>query len=109
MNPEHDFITVPQELDEDKGLLELHALLSQSGEQQLPETVELLQTAADGVRGKVASADHLTARVVQDDDGIAVSGHLSFESLMLLDLGLVINKSSLLYVTSQSWLILQSP
>lgn len=88
MNPEHDLVAVPQELHQDQRLLQLHPLLGQSGQQQLPETMQLLEAASDGVRGKMADGDHLTSGVVEDDDRVGVRCHFRFERLVLLDLGL---------------------
>lgn len=50
--------------------------------------MELVQTPANGLGREMTGGDHLTAGVVEDDDGVGVSGHFRFESLMLLDLGL---------------------
>lgn len=88
MYPEHDFIAVPEELHEHEGLLQLHALLGEAREQQLPQTVQLVQATPDGLRREMPGRDHLTAGVVQDHDGVGVCRHFSFESLVLLDLSL---------------------
>lgn len=88
MNPEHDLIAVPQELHQHERLLQLHALLRQPREQQLPQAVQLGQPPPYGLGGEVPSRDHLRARVVQNDDGIRVGGYFGLESLVLLDLGL---------------------
>lgn len=89
MNPEHDFIAVPQELHQHQRLLQLHALLCQAGQEQLPEAVQLIQAPTDGLRGEVAGGDHLRAGVVKHYDGVGVGSHLGFEGLVLLDLGLI--------------------
>lgn len=88
MYPEHDFIAVPQELHKDEGLLQLHALLREAGQQQLPQAVQLVQAAADGLRGKVVGCYHLTARVVEDHNSVRMRCHLRLECLVFLDLGL---------------------
>lgn len=89
MNPEHDFIAVSQELHQHQGLLQLHALLREPGQQQLPQAVQLVQPLADGLRGEVARRDHLAAGVVKHHDGVGVCGHFGFERLVFLDLGLM--------------------
>lgn len=43
-DPEHDLVALAHELYETQGLLQLEALLLQLPEQQVPQTVQLLQT-----------------------------------------------------------------
>lgn len=88
MDPEHDLVAVAQELHQDQSLLQLHALLGQAREQQLPQAVEFVQATADGLRSEVAGGDHLTAGVVEDHDRVGVGSHLRLEGLVLLDLSL---------------------
>lgn len=89
MNPEHDLIAVAQELHQHERLLQLHALLGEARQQQLPQPVQLVQAPADGVRREVPRRDHVTARVVQHYDRVGVRRHFRLEGLVLLDLGLI--------------------
>ena len=50
--------------------------------------MQLIQTLADADLLEVFLGDHLHPGVVEDNDGVAVCGHLGLESLVLLDLGL---------------------
>ena len=40
-DPEHDLVDLPEELDEDQGLLQPHPLLSQLTQQQSPKSTKL--------------------------------------------------------------------
>ena len=88
VDPEHDLVALPEELDEDKRLLQPHPLLCQLAEQELPQTVEFIQPLLDLDLLEVILVDHLHAGVVQDYDGVAVSSNLRLKCLMFLDLGL---------------------
>lgn len=87
--PEHDLVAVAQELHQHERLLQLHALLGEPRQQQLPQAVQLVQPPADRVRSEMARGYHVAARVVQHHDRVRVGGHFGFERLVLLDLGLV--------------------
>jgi len=43
VDPEHDLVALPHELNKLECLLQLEALVLELGEQQLPEAVELIQ------------------------------------------------------------------
>ena len=59
VDPEHDLVVLAHELDQHQGLLQLHPLVGQLGEQQLPETVQLVwggrgsSSSGRGGRGRV--------------------------------------------------------
>jgi len=44
VDPEHDLVALPHELNKLECLLQLQSLVLELGQQQLPEAVELVQT-----------------------------------------------------------------
>ena len=88
VDPEHHLIALPEELDEDKCLLQTHSLLRELAQEQFPEAVQFVKALADAHLLEVFLSDHLHPGVVEDHDGVAVCRNLSLKGLVLLDLGL---------------------
>ncbi|MPC51705.1 hypothetical protein E2C01_045557 [Portunus trituberculatus] len=83
IDPVHDLITLPLELNQNQCLLQAHALVCQAAKQQFPQPL-----LTDDIRGKMLFVDHLRASVVQHHNSIRMGSHLCLKGLVLLNLGL---------------------